>query len=179
MDESSPIIPLAPWSRKNWRVVLEAIHPAPIGATSVGLPASRIKSRSGACRMVFQPFVRLLNARDASTRQRENFSEEVKSLAEKAGAERAVQTTSRSTSIQDSVRPLAEFQMDPQVRLAICIALTWLGPYMPQARGLSEQRIRDEILHARDLSKKGGLQRQLDYARRTAIKAIRSAGQLG
>jgi hypothetical protein len=38
--------------------------------------------------------------------------------------------------------------------------------------GLPEQQIKDEILHARDLSKKGGAARQLDYAQRTAIKAF-------
>jgi hypothetical protein len=40
------------------------------------------------------------------------------------------------------------------------------------SRGLPEQQIRDEILHARDLSKKGGAARQLDYAKRTALKAF-------
>jgi hypothetical protein len=40
------------------------------------------------------------------------------------------------------------------------------------SRGLSEQQIRAEILHARDLAKKGGLQRQVDYAARTARKAL-------
>ena len=42
------------------------------------------------------------------------------------------------------------------------------------SRGLSEQQIRDEILHARDLSKKGRIQRQISYAERTAIKALRT-----
>jgi hypothetical protein len=40
------------------------------------------------------------------------------------------------------------------------------------SRGLPKQQIRDEILHARDLSKKGGAVRQLDYAQRTALKAF-------
>ncbi len=39
------------------------------------------------------------------------------------------------------------------------------------SRGLSEQEIEAEILHARDLSKKGGIRQQLEYARRTAEKA--------
>jgi hypothetical protein len=30
------------------------------------------------------------------------------------------------------------------------------------------------ILHARDLSKKGGFDRQLNYAQRTAVKALKS-----
>jgi hypothetical protein len=40
------------------------------------------------------------------------------------------------------------------------------------SQGLPEQQIREEILHARDLSKKGGPARQLDYAQRTALKAF-------
>jgi len=41
------------------------------------------------------------------------------------------------------------------------------------SRGLPEQQIRDEILHARDLSKKRAYnRRRLDYAQRTAIKAL-------
>jgi hypothetical protein len=40
------------------------------------------------------------------------------------------------------------------------------------SRGLSEQQLRNEILDARDLSKKGGRSRQIDYAARTAIKAL-------
>jgi hypothetical protein len=42
------------------------------------------------------------------------------------------------------------------------------------SRGLSEQWISDEILHTRDLSKKGRNQRRLNYAERTAIKALRT-----
>ena len=41
------------------------------------------------------------------------------------------------------------------------------------SRGLSN-KIRDEILHPRDLSKKGGRERQSDCVRRSAIKAIRT-----
>jgi hypothetical protein len=43
------------------------------------------------------------------------------------------------------------------------------------SRGLSEEQIRTEILNGRDLSKKGRIQRQIDYAQRTAIKAVISA----
>jgi hypothetical protein len=38
------------------------------------------------------------------------------------------------------------------------------------SRDVSEQPMK--TLHARDLSKKGGLGRQFDYAQRTAIKAL-------
>ncbi|HLW69791.1 MAG TPA: hypothetical protein VKS22_04130, partial [Candidatus Binataceae bacterium] len=40
------------------------------------------------------------------------------------------------------------------------------------SRGVPAQQISDEILYARDLSKKGPLARQLDYAECTALKAF-------
>jgi hypothetical protein len=39
-------------------------------------------------------------------------------------------------------------------------------------RGLTLEQIKDELLGGRDLSKKGSRQRQLEYAERTARKAI-------
>jgi hypothetical protein len=38
--------------------------------------------------------------------------------------------------------------------------------------GLTLELIRDELLNGRDLSKKGDLQRQVEYAGRTAQKAL-------
>jgi hypothetical protein len=124
------------------------------------------------------PFVRLRQAEGSPYRGAREFLQEVKSIAEKERAERPARTTPRSTSIQESVRPLAEFQMDPRYGGDLHRAdMAWA--LHAATRGLSEQRIRDQILLARDLSKKGGLQRQLDYTRRTAIKAIRTVDQLG
>jgi len=117
------------------------------------------------------PFVRLHQCEGSPYGVAQEFLEEVKSLAKKASAERAARTTSRSTAIQDSVRPLTEFQMDPQYDLDLHRAdMAWA--LHAASRGLSEQQIRDEILHARDLSKKGGPERQFTYARRTAVKAL-------
>jgi hypothetical protein len=117
------------------------------------------------------PFVRLHECEGRTYAAAREFLEDVKSLAEKASAERAARTTSRSTAIQDSVRPLTEFQMDPQYDWDLHRAdMAWA--LHAATRGLSEQQIRDEILHARDLSKKGGLERQFNYARRTAVKAL-------
>ena len=117
------------------------------------------------------PFVRLHKCEGSPYRAAREFLEEVKSLAEKESAERIARTTSRSNSIQDSIRPLVEFQMDPRFGGDLHRAdMAWA--LHAASRGLSEQQIRDEIVHARDLSKKGGSERQLDYARRTAIKAI-------
>jgi hypothetical protein len=69
------------------------------------------------------------------------------------------------------MRPLKEFHTDPifggdlhraDMAWALCAA----------SRGLGQQEIEAEILDARDLSKKGGTRRQLDYVRRTARKAV-------
>jgi hypothetical protein len=117
------------------------------------------------------PFVRLRGSGGRIYSAARKFLEEVKSLAEKASAERAARTTSRSTAIEDSLRPLTEFQMDPQYDWDLHRAdMAWA--LHAASRGLSEEQIRDEILHARDLSKKGGPERQFNYARRTAVKAF-------
>ena len=117
------------------------------------------------------PFVRLHVNEGRTYTAAHEFLEEVKSLAEKASVERTAWTTSRSTSTEDSVRPLTEFQRDPRYGGDLHRAdMAWA--LHAASRGLREQQIRDEILHARDLSKKGGAARQLDYARRTAIKAV-------
>jgi hypothetical protein len=38
--------------------------------------------------------------------------------------------------------------------------------------GLTLEQIRDELLNSRDLSKKGNLKRRVEYASRTAQKAL-------
>ncbi len=42
------------------------------------------------------------------------------------------------------------------------------------ARGLTLEKINDELLNGRDLSKKGNRERQVEYVTRTAEKAFRS-----
>jgi hypothetical protein len=120
-----------------------------------------------------QPFVRLHECEGLPYSAAHDFLEEVKSLAEKASAERAAWTTSRSTSTEDSVRPLTEFHSDPRYTGDLHRAdMAWA--LHAASRDLPEQQISYEILHARDLSKKGGAARQVDYAERTAIKAVTS-----
>jgi hypothetical protein len=85
----------------------------------------------------------------------DEFIEEVKSLVGKAAAERAARTKFQSTSIENSVRPLAEFHRDPRYEGDLHRAdMAWA--LHAASRGFSEQQIRDELLRARDLSKKGG-----------------------
>lgn len=119
----------------------------------------------------FQPFVRLHECEGFPYSAAHDFLEQVKSLAEKASAERASWTTSRSTSTEVSVRPLTEFHSDPRYSGDLHRAdMAWA--LHAASRGLPEQQIRHKILHARDLSKKGAASRQVDYAERTAIKAV-------
>jgi len=76
-----------------------------------------------------------------------------------------------ATLNDDDVRSLSDFHGDPRYSRDFHRAdMAWA--LHAARRGLSEQQIRDEILHARDVSKKGGPERQLNYARRTAIKAV-------
>ena len=117
------------------------------------------------------PYVRLHQCEGRTYTAAYKFLQEVKSLAHKASARSSAPTISRTTSTEDSVRPLAEFHSDPRYGGDLHRAdLAWA--LHAASRDLGEEQIRDEILHARDLSKKGGIHRQLDYARRTAIKAL-------
>ncbi len=123
------------------------------------------------------PFVRLHRSEGRTYDAAHEFLKEVKSLAEKAVAEHPARTTPRSTSNQNPLRPLTEFHGDPRYDRDLHRAdMAW--SLHAASRGLSEQQIRNEILHARDLSKKGRLERQIDYAERTAIKAVTSAQPL-
>jgi hypothetical protein len=72
---------------------------------------------------------------------------------------------------RNAVRPLSEFHGDPRYAGDLHRAdMAWA--LYAASRGFPEQQIRAEILHARDLSKKGGLRRQLNYAEKAATKAL-------
>jgi len=117
------------------------------------------------------PFVRLHECERRTYTAAREFLEDVKSLAHKASAEGSPRRMSGATSNEDSVRSLSDFHADPRYSRDFHRAdMAWA--LHATSRGLTEQQIRDEILHARDLSKKGGPERQLNYARRTAIKAV-------
>ena len=119
------------------------------------------------------PFVRLRQCEGKTYDAAHEFLEELKSLAEKSVAERSIRSTFRSTSSENPVRPLAEFHSDPRYEGDLHRAdMAWA--LHAANRGLSERKIRHDILHARDLSKKGNIQRQLNYSERTAIKALRT-----
>jgi hypothetical protein len=117
------------------------------------------------------PFVRLHECEGRSYSAAREFLEEVKSLVHKAGAERPTWRVRGASSNHDSVRSLSDFHADPRYSGDLHRAdMAWA--LHAASRGLQEELIRDEIRRARDLSKKGGPDRQLNYARRTATKAL-------
>ena len=121
-----------------------------------------------------QPFVRLYECRGCIYPAAQEFLEEVHALAEKAAAECLTRKKSQSNRNQNRIRPLTRFHHDPRYAGDMHRAdMAWA--VHAAIRGLSEDQIRNEILSARDLSKKGRIQRQIDYAQRTAIKAVISA----
>lgn len=72
------------------------------------------------------------------------------------------------------LRPLADFHRDSRYGGDLHRAdMAWARH--AAAMGLSANEIRATLLQARDLSKKGNLKRQREYAARTADKAVRQA----
>jgi hypothetical protein len=118
------------------------------------------------------PFVRLRLCEGEIYEAAHEFLEQAKSLTEKSVfVKRSELILSRLASTQNPVRSLAEFHHNSRYAGDLHRAdMAWA--LYAASRGLSEQEIRDQILRARDLSKKGRIQRQFSYAERTAIKAV-------
>ena len=73
------------------------------------------------------------------------------------------------------VRPLEEFHTAPSYGGDLHRAdMAWAKH--AAGRGLTLEQIKDELLNGRDLSKKGSRRRQMEYAERTARKAIEQLG---
>jgi hypothetical protein len=71
------------------------------------------------------------------------------------------------------VKPLGEFHADPAYGSDLHRAdMAWAKH--AAGCGLTLEQIKDELLNGRDLSKKGNRKRQIEYATRTAEKALRS-----
>jgi hypothetical protein len=117
------------------------------------------------------PFVKLRESSGTIYRKAEEFLGETTALAERDAAERANQRAVVTSSAVSNIKPPGAFHADPRYGGDLHRAdLAWA--IYAASRGLSEQQIRDEILYARDLSKKGRESRQLDYAERTATKGL-------
>jgi hypothetical protein len=77
----------------------------------------------------------------------------------------------RRRRILVEVKPLKEFHDDAIYAGDLHRAdMAWAK--LAAGCGLTPEQIRDELLNGRDLSKKGSRKRQIEYAERTARKAI-------
>src|SRR6266851_10014075 len=122
----------------------------------------------------FAPFVRLLEWNGRVYGKADDFLEQVAAELAEAAAQREGRGLTTRSMKADSIRPIAEFHSDSQYRGDLHRAdMAWA--IHAASRGLSQEEIRAEILHARDLSKKGRRGRQFQYAHRTAAKAVSAA----
>ena len=79
-----------------------------------------------------------------------------------------------STMNSGSIRSLGDFHRDPRYAGDLHRAdMAWA--LSAASRGLPQEEIQAEILRARDLSRKGAQRRQMQYAERTAGKAVVAA----
>jgi nucleoid DNA-binding protein len=125
-----------------------------------------------------QPFARLVEANGQVYREAASFIAEIKAaLTNEAAARKEISGQSRvgwGAPQSQSLRSRAEFHRDPRYCGDLHRAdLAWARH--AAAAGLSAAEIRAAIMRARDLSKKGSLRRQHEYAQRTADKAVRQA----
>jgi hypothetical protein len=117
-----------------------------------------------------QPFVKLREARDLIYTAAPEFLDQIAHAMKLAIDSRHAEQSRSSSLAEASIRLLSEFHNDPRYAGDLHRAdMAWA--LHAASRGIPEQQIRDQILQARDLSKKGRLTRQLAYAERTAVKA--------
>lgn len=117
-----------------------------------------------------QPFVRLREYNGCVYSAAADFLPQMTAVA--AEMRRKLEVAGeRRLQFDEAIRPLANFHADPRYGGDLHRAdMAWA--LHAASRGLTKEQIRDAILNARDLSKKGHPPRQRDYAKRTAIKAI-------
>jgi hypothetical protein len=123
-----------------------------------------------------QPFARLVEASGQVYRHAASFIAEVRAaMANEAAIAKAGNNgVGQGAQPPPPLKRLAEFHGDPRYGGDLHRAdMAWARH--AAATGLSASEIRMEILRGRDLSKKGDVKRQRDYAERTAGKALRQA----
>jgi hypothetical protein len=117
------------------------------------------------------PFVQLRESRGGLYTAAAEFMQQVIALVERGRLQTAASADAQLHPHEELNRLVSDFHRDPRYAGDLHRAdMAWA--IYAASRGVPQQRIRDEILHARDLSKKGGPARQLDYAERTASKAL-------
>jgi len=124
------------------------------------------------------PFVQLRQSWAGVYTTAAEFLEQVIALAERSRLRTPASAHPQPHPHVQLHRAVSDFHQDPRYAGDLHRAdMAWA--IYAASRGVPEQRIRDAILHARDLTKKGGPARQLDYAERTASKALTAAGGKG
>jgi hypothetical protein len=123
-----------------------------------------------------QPFARLAEASGQSYRQAPGFIAEVRAAQAIAAMHKTGNDMERrgqgAPEQLPPLRPLAEFHDDPRYLGDLHRAdLAWARH--AAGMGLSAGEIGAALMEARDLTKKGNIRRQREYAERTAGKALR------
>jgi hypothetical protein len=123
-----------------------------------------------------QPFARLVEASGCVYSRAPMFIAEARAATDdKTAGDTAERNRAGEGAPEMSPpRPLEDFHRDPRYGGDLHRAdMAWARH--AAAMGLSAAEIRRAIMQARDLSKKGNLKRQREYAERTADKAVRQA----
>lgn len=127
-----------------------------------------------------QPFARLVEAGGQVYSRAKAFIVEVEAARADAEKSAVADGTVARNDGKDGpqaqpLKALVEFHCDPRYGGDLHRAdMAWARH--AASMGLSAGEIRTAIMQARDLSKKGNLKRQREYAERTADKAIRQSG---
>src|SRR5712692_4065496 len=117
-----------------------------------------------------RPFARLRSATGRGYSRAAEFLADVKKTEEREPVELAEPRKQRRRE-RVGVKPLREFQADSTYGGDLHRAdMAWTKH--AASCGLTLEQIKDELLHGRDLAKKGSRKRQVEYAERTARKAI-------
>ncbi len=118
-----------------------------------------------------RPFARLRSATGRVYSRAAEFLADIKKNEERETVEVAEPRRRHGRRERVGVKPLKEFHSDPIYGGDLHRAdMAWAKH--AAGRGLTLEQIKDELLVGRDLSKKGNRKRQLEYAERTARKAI-------
>ena len=119
-----------------------------------------------------QPFARLRSAAGGVYSHAAEFLIEIERKVQLAQLQTMESRKPRSYARQiEEIKPLKMFQADSIYGGDFHKAdMAWA--IHAASCGLTLEQIRDELLNGRDLSKKGNLQRQVEYAGRTAQKAL-------
>jgi hypothetical protein len=121
-----------------------------------------------------RPFARLRSATGRTYSKSAELLAGIRSSDEgRAGQGEDAPKRRRRHVARSGVIPLEEFHSAPAYGGDLHRAdMAWAKH--AAGRGLTLEQIKDELLNGRDLSKKGSRKRQVEYAQRTAEKALRS-----